>query len=116
MASAIEKQCLEILKKINDVPLDDNREGHQLTILMAGIADVNKDMMRRAAEGARASIAEAHGELTSSKAQAEIAEPVAAPAEAKAESIDDVPDLDDFDSFDDELDMIEQTLIRSIGD
>ncbi|WMS86543.1 hypothetical protein [Pleionea litopenaei] len=112
MASWIEKPCIDLLKKLNDIPLDDKRESRQLTILMNGLAEINKEMMRRAAESVRMQIG---GEASSP-------EPVTKPkatTEPAAESkkvMNDVPDLDDFDSFDEELDMIEQTLIRSISD
>jgi hypothetical protein len=121
MANWIKKPCLDLLKKINDVPLDDHRESRQLTILMAGIANMNKEMMRRAAESARAQL----GDLTQQDqliqqdpkpAAKATRTPASEPQESVKEALDDTPDLDDFDSFDEELDMIEQTLIRSIGD
>ncbi|NVK87570.1 MAG: hypothetical protein HWE13_05565 [Gammaproteobacteria bacterium] len=109
MASWIEKPCVELLKKLNDVPLDDQRESRQLTLLMAGLADINKEMMRRAAVSVRSQL---EPEAPASPAATS---PVQASSETK-QAMNDVPDLDDFDSFDEELDMIEQTLIRSIND
>ncbi len=114
MASWIDKHCRELLKKLNDIPFEDNREERQVTLLMAGVSQMTREMMRRAAENARASLSTEHEGGLSSESVA-TKKPVADPAPV-APSIDDVPDLDDFDSFDEELDLIEQTLIRSIGD
>ncbi len=111
MANWIKKPCADLLKKINQVPLDDDRESRQLAILMAGISDLNKEMMRRAAESARAQL----GDISKSQKTPE-AKVAPEPKEEVKEALNDAPDLDDFDSFDEELDMIEQTLIRSIGD
>lgn len=115
MANWIKQPCIELLNKINNVPNDDQREDKQLSILMNGLAEMNKEMMRRAAESARAQFGEFSSESSAkSKPKTPQKEPEQA-SEAK-KALDDTPDLDDFDSFDEELDMIEQTLIRSIGD
>ncbi|WP_144393061.1 hypothetical protein [Pleionea sediminis] len=115
MASWINEPCLEILRKINDVPNDDGRENKQLKILINGFADLNKEMMRRAAENARAQFSELSTEEEPKAPEKKQAKKPEEPSKAQ-EDLDDSPDLDDFDSFDEELDMIEQTLIRSIGD
>lgn len=112
MANWIEQPCKELLKKLNDIPLDDNREARQLDILMLGLSDINKELMRRAAVSARSAI---NGDVASEAPKAK-KETVPEPSEKAKQAMDDVPDLDEFDSFDEELDMIEQTLIRSIGD
>ncbi|NVJ59672.1 MAG: hypothetical protein HWE27_04735 [Gammaproteobacteria bacterium] len=112
MASWIEKPCKELLKKLNDIPEGDNKEARQLEVLTAGLTDINKELMRRAAVSARAAIS---GDAPEQRPQDQKA-PAAEPSEKAKKAMEDVPDLDEFDSFDEELDMIEQTLIRSIGD
>ncbi len=114
MAKWIEKPCLEILKKLNEIPFEEGREDRQLTILMSGISNITREMMKRAAESARLQIAESgsFGEEPISKSGSKTPEV----AESADSELDDTPDLEDFDSFDEELDLIEQTLIRSIGD
>ncbi|MCO7225031.1 hypothetical protein [Pleionea sp. CnH1-48] len=102
MASWTKKPLLELLRKLNDVPFTDEREGRQLTILMAGLSDLNRQMMQRAAQGARKQISE-----TQTYDDDTVEE--AAPAQEAVE-------IEDFEAFDEELEMIEQTLIRSIGD
>lgn len=111
MAKWIKQPCVELLKKINEVPQDADRESRQLAILMDGISNLNKEMMRRAAESARAQL----GGIAQARKEPE-QKSVPEPKENVKEALNDTPDLDDFDSFDEELDMIEQTLIRSIGD
>ncbi len=111
MAKWIKQPCVELLKKINEVPQDADRESRQLAILMEGISNLNKETMRRAAESARAQL----GDIAQAKKAPE-QKTTPEPKEDVKEALNDTPDLDDFDSFDEELDMIEQTLIRSIGD
>ncbi|PWK54005.1 hypothetical protein [Pleionea mediterranea] len=128
MASWVEKSCQNLLKKLNGIPQGSEREQQQLALLMSGFADINKEMMRRAAENARAQFGQTSdaAEKETSKGSVSQSEQSATKASASkqgdssdnkaAKDLDDTPDLDDFDAFDEELDMIEQTLIRSIGD
>lgn len=128
MASWVEKSCQNLLKKLNGIPQGSEREQQQLELLMSGLSDINKEMMRRAAENARAQFGQSSDATEKETSKGSVSQPEQATAKAAAnkqtdsndgkatKDLDDTPDLDDFDAFDEELDMIEQTLIRSIGD
>ena len=117
MPSWTKQPLLNILRKLNDVPLDDERENRQLSILMMGVADINREMMKRAAQATRGDIARTPMDITSIDDEPDNDIDSFDISADELSGVSEEKDLfEDFDAFDEELDMIEQTLIRSIGD